>query len=859
MPRRTFKTGASKPIAAPDAEALFHDLKRRSSSIQHLWAHQADLIRLYHSDHQESAHVALELPTGAGKTLVGLLIGEYRRRLGERVLYLCPTRQLVHQVSEQASDYGIPARVVLPKTYQDINDYHLGAVVAVTTYSALFNTNPRFTDPQLILLDDAHAGEDYIAGLWSPRISRVEHDDIYKAILNLFKKHLDPWFRRSLFTTSPSPEVRFKVELLPLPHILSTLPALIDLLEEKLTDKAKFPWSMVREALRACNIFVSWGEILIRPLSPPTMRHAPFAEAKQRVYMSATLGAGGELERITGVRKIQRIPVPKQWERHSAGRRLFILPNRSMDPTSIDALQARVVTQATRATVLTPTLFVANKVERNLKKAKIHVMTASDIEESLDSFAKSRNTALVLTNRYDGLDLPDEACRLLVVDDLPGGVNLQEHFFLTRLRASSLLRDRLRTRFTQAVGRCSRGPNDYAAVLLAGSRLFEFCAKPDNRIGMHPELQAELEFGIQNSEDLSIPVVVDLLDQFYQQGPDWEVADDDIKIRRETKHRVADPVAGQLAAVVAAEIDYVYSLWIQDYDTALERAIAVSDGLSGDSLKGYRGFWYYNAGTAAWLAAQQPQRPDMRARARELFKRAAKASKSVPWFAELGTLSSTAPPPNDVEHGRVAEAVYSRLEEMGFVGPHFEQQMSAFEAALASTAAETFEPALSLLGRLLGWEAYKPLGDGRPDSVWLLGDQLAIAFEAKSGEKPEGGISIKTVRQALTHAATVKSEGVLASNGDVLVAVASPRVRIDPTAASLANDLRYVSLEGLQEIGANVRATLRRLRANLGTTTDAERAVTVICEAYVENELMPTNVRGAVTAARLKTLPKVSG
>lgn len=43
-------------------------------------------------------NIALELPTRSGKTLIGLLIGEFRRRkYREKVVYLCPTNQLVHQ------------------------------------------------------------------------------------------------------------------------------------------------------------------------------------------------------------------------------------------------------------------------------------------------------------------------------------------------------------------------------------------------------------------------------------------------------------------------------------------------------------------------------------------------------------------------------------------------------------------------------------------------------------------------------------------------------------------------------------------------------------------------------------------
>jgi hypothetical protein len=44
--------------------------------------------------------------------------------------------------------------------------------IAVTTYSALFNSNPFFNKPQVIILDDAHAAENYIASAWSLSIDR---------------------------------------------------------------------------------------------------------------------------------------------------------------------------------------------------------------------------------------------------------------------------------------------------------------------------------------------------------------------------------------------------------------------------------------------------------------------------------------------------------------------------------------------------------------------------------------------------------------------------------------------------------------------------------------------------------------
>ena len=66
---------------------------------------------------------------------------------------------------------------------------------------------------------------------------------------------------------------------------------------------------MIADALEYCLVYVSWNEILVRPLIPPTSEHHPFADAQQRIYMSATFGSGGELERSFGVPRIERLPV----------------------------------------------------------------------------------------------------------------------------------------------------------------------------------------------------------------------------------------------------------------------------------------------------------------------------------------------------------------------------------------------------------------------------------------------------------------------------------------------------------------------------------------------------------------------
>jgi len=145
-----FKRVAKAERQAVSPERLFDELSPTRTGAPSLWAHQADLLRSYHSDHVKSPDVAIELPTGAGKTLPALLIAEWRRRFfRERVAYACPTTQLADQVAEAASRQGIRA-VTLHGRAADWNTleasgYEAGRAIAITTYSTIFNLSPKLT------------------------------------------------------------------------------------------------------------------------------------------------------------------------------------------------------------------------------------------------------------------------------------------------------------------------------------------------------------------------------------------------------------------------------------------------------------------------------------------------------------------------------------------------------------------------------------------------------------------------------------------------------------------------------------------------------------------------------------------
>lgn len=827
--KRIFKTDFGKIARPSDPEGLFRDLKGRSPDIQHLWSHQADLLRAYYENHLETSDIALELPTGAGKTLVGLLIAEFRRRsFDERVVYLCPTRQLAKQVGALASRYGINVHVLVGKQSDypsaKFSEYQLGSAIAITTYSGLFNTNPKINDPQVIILDDAHAGENYICDLWSVEINRESHKELLLAIVDLFKSVLPSAFVDRLRLDDLPPFHRQDVDLVPGKYMHEKETALRSLLDSQLNEgeSAMYPWQMVRDHLRACHLFINWRTVLLRPIIPPTQTHSPFEGAKQRVYMSATLGAGGELERITGIRDIKRLPIPPGWDKHGSGRRLFLIPELSLDEEAAIQSAVEAVKDIGRALILVPDYGTLNDTKTTLEKEDVDVLSASDIEDSLEGFTSKTNIALVLANRYDGIDLPGEKCRLLIVRGLPGSTNLQESFLLSRLATTSLLRDRMITRLNQAVGRCTRSDTDYAAVFLIDKDLIDFILKTENRKVLHPELQAELHFGIDNSKDKLESDYKELLQAFLDHGEEWEEAEKAILTMRDDKVRSEDIIADRLKKVVCNEVNYLYFLWNENYEKALEKARAVSDALEGEETKGYRGWWYYLTGDVALMTYEATKDLSFIDVAKEFFRRASNCSLSISWFAELSRLRIKDELIAEVDYltPKAVEAVRKQLKMFGLVGKKFEDRITSFIKDINNDEYKAFHRGLKVLGELLGFEAENPTSNGAPDCVWSLEDMIHIAHEAKTEGGADGTIGINDVRQVESHVNWVKSNRTSTSETTILCLIETVRETLSKDALPHAIVAYRVEPKIIRQIAREIAEVLRSVRSEAVETGD---------------------------------------
>jgi len=847
-----FKSSGPSTPPPESPEELYRDLRRRPGAAANLWVHQGDLLRTYVDEHTTTPDLAIEGPTGTGKTLPGLVIADWLRRTGGRVAYACPTRQLARQVSVMASREGVPAVVLVgPAASWSVADqtrYESAESLALVTYSTLFNSNPKLAQPEVLLFDDAHAGEQYVAGQYAVEVRRWEHPGAYDALLAVLSPALDGMLLQRLRDDSPDPGVHHQVRMV----IPLRQPGMVGALDQELaalTGDTAFRFSMIRGSLSACSVYLTYSRILIRPLIPPTADNALFSGARQRLYLSATLGVGGELERSFGRASISRLALPAAAPTPRSGRRFFVFPE-LVEGTNPREIAQEAVALAGKALVLAPDTDTAVQTAEELAQPGWPVLRAADVADGMGPFADLYEGTCGLASRYDGLDLPGDACRAVVMEGTPDQDSLQEKFLSERVRAGAALAERVRTRVVQGAGRCTRGPDDWALVLVLGADLTKYLLRRETLAALEPELQAEIRFGVQNTQDTTSDDVMDNVETFLAQGDVWrDEAEPEIAELRRTARRVLPAGTNVFAAAVALEIEAcelaAAARWAEA--AAIAQDVAQVLGTGGEATRGYRAVWLYLAGTWADEAAAVSGDARGRRLARALIAQAEKAAKPGTWTRDLAPLPDTEPEALGTADITAVAAVATKLGGGVLKGRH-DTRVAGMLEGLTAREPGKYEPALTVLGQLLGADAGKPSGRGRCDSAWCWDEALWLAVEAKSNHEPTGVVPHKDIRQAndqlrfLCHDRSRDSPPT-----DSATVVVSPKPAVDPDGVIAAEAHVYLTHpDTVLTLAHDADAAWKDILAGrAGQAGDDLRAL--VAAAFTTRGVLPTQVLDRLT------------
>lgn len=817
-----FKKIVRPTLSVNTPESMLHDI--RTKRIEGPLARQADVWREYVDTALDLPDVAIRLPTGSGKTLVGVVLGEWRRRkFEERVVYLCPTKQLVHQVVEQAKNqYGIDIAAFTGSkseySAEDQNAYRRKEKIAVAPYSALFNTNPYFNNADVIILDDAHSAENYVSSMFSVVIDRRNHSALFDNVLEVLAA-CAPQINLSKAVEPITINSYAWMEKIPSTSLLKSRDFLTSVIDAGVDGVPSLyhPWSTIRDHLHACHLYVSVGQILIRPLLPPVHVHAPFSSAKQRIYMSATLGNGGDLERITGRPKIHRLKPASMTDEQGIGRRFFVFPEVALGEQDTEALINNALPIFGRALFITPSDREANERKQSLEsKSKMKVFKAAEIELSKRDFTSNPNAAAVIANRYDGMDFPHEECRLLVLEGLPKAANLQERFLLSKMGCSLLLNDRIQTRIVQAIGRCTRANSDYAAVVVKGNEWLDYLLTLDNAQYLDPEIQAEIEFGERQSE-ADPTEILDNLRIFKAQSEEWLDANNEIVSIRTDKVKNTPPEMLELEKVVGCEIKYVQALWRMDFMAAFDQCREVLTSVVSPTLKGYRALWNYLAGAAISLAYEHKQTAEDRSQ--EYYGEAMKATVAITWLVDLaksfGAVTS-AESKQDPGLPAMVEKIEEHMLALGVKNNRrFNDEQAKIMQDLASSEAKSFERGQVALGQHIGFDSDNSEQMAAPDPWWLIDKRTCVVFEDHSGATGEV-LSVEKARQAFCHDNWIREHvSGLEADAIILKVLVTPVSKVARGGKEHLRDVHHLTPDEFRGFASNALGVIREIRQSL--------------------------------------------
>lgn len=831
-----FKTHKSETNDFATPQEMFQDNKLKS--IKGILDYQSQILNHYlgtiNGANVVNKNVSFELPTGSGKTLVGILIAEFhRRKYGRKSLFLCPTKQLVSQVCSQCKNqYGIDAIPFTGKQAEystaSKSKYMLAQAIGVTTYSSFFAINSFFYDPDILIFDDVHSSENYIIDNWSLNITREEFPTLFFQVATLLEDAIgESGFNRLQADNPFTGDIMNWNDLLPRPKIIPKIKELEEVLRIGIEEtNLRFAWSRIADNISDCQIYVSWNAILIRPYIPPTEIHSAFSGSLQRIFMSATLGSSGELERLTGCQKIKRLPVVSDWDTKGLGRRLFIFPDLSLNTDAYGAILKRLHEEAKHSVIIVPSDNDAKGISTFLSSSisDIDILYANDLIESKKRYCESDNAIVIMANRFDGVDFPDDESRMLFIYNLPKITHLQEKFFVGKMAASLLYSERIKTRIVQAVGRCTRNASDYSVVCVLGDSILNDLTSPKIQATYHPELRAEISFGVNNSTDFrSVDDIVENVRLFFERGSDWATAETDIVELRnqfvaEGKDIAQEIIYSKLLDSAQIEVSVQYDLWKKNYQSAYEKSIQIVELLNAPSLSGYKCFWQYICGS---LAAEINDE----SKAKFYFMQACDNNKGgIRWLSDLVKNDSDATEKetgNDFFFDVVALIEENLLKTQK--NNRFEQRAQNILDGLLSMNGETFEQAHLDLGILLGYDAHNFDDSAAPDPYWIINDGLCVVAEDKIYEDDKKEIPVSHVTQAGRHSTWIRENvKTLRKDAHIITLFVSNSASIEESARTFAKDIFYVNRKDLYEWAITAINSLRTARSRFQEDGDAD-------------------------------------
>lgn len=793
---------------------IYEQLDRESITGE-LRKDQEEILSEWHEKRRSLNDLIIKLNTGSGKTLIGLLILQSKiNETKESGLYVCPNKYLADQVRKEADKFGIKYSEItqdnkLPREFINGEKLLITHVQKLFNGKSIFGIKSNSVDISTIILDDSHACIDSIRDVFTIKITKKESESLYFEILELFEDSLKEQGEGTYLDILNGESNDF-IQIPYWEWIDKSSQTTKILKDNKEDNSILFSWDILKDSIKECTSFLDSQVIEIRPSYIPIEIFKSFSSARHKILMSATTqddsffinGLGLSRNSIEDPLTIlnekwfgeKMILIPSVLDKGYVRRNILSLFNSDSNKKLGFGIVA-----------LTPSFKHAELYE----KGGFELINSENINNSINELRSKKISGkrMVLSNRYDGIDLPDNSCRILIFDSIPYFNSLYDRYEYRNRQKSDLILRKMAQKIEQGLGRAVRGEKDYCVVLVLGEDLVDFVGNNKNREFLSKQTRTQLDIGFEMGDILEEHKnkqietdgnrnknanTVELINQLIKRDEGWKYYYQD---RMNNSFKNQDILKkSNLLDILEIEKKAEKSYYLGMYDEAIKHI----DTLIGMSIDKNEKSWYlekkgrYNYGID-------------RSVSNELQIEAFKINNSLLKPKE-GIIYKKINHINEDRIGNIINYI-NKFKD-------YEQLDKKIELLLRKLSfgekSESFESALDEFGIFLGFQTDRPdkLFRKGPDNLWSTKRESYIFFECKNEVKKDRKIIKKDeVGQMNNHCGWFEE---VYGHQDVLRVIIIP-TNIVSKNANFTHDVKIMDLLMLEKFKSNIRSFFKSL------------------------------------------------
>ena len=675
-------------------------------------------------DVRDNKNNVIKMNTGSGKTVVGLVILQSCLNEGKGpAIYVVPDNYLITQVCEEARKIGISVT-----TDKDDYSYTEKQAILITNVFKVINGYSVFGMRQennypigSILFDDVHACIDTINDSYSIKIPSTH--ELYNKTIAVLEDQWRIANNQSYYDIIVN-EDPTKSYLVPFWAWQSKQEDIYKLLSQYCNDENPniyFHLPLIRNCLKTCDCYVTSKSIEIIPEGINLSQLSSLENAHRRIFMSATLSDDSVFVSTIGLERsdISQIIVPDN--ANDIGDRLILFPRHLNCDISNDEIKEKIqsISDKYNVVVIVPSYERAKYWDPEGK----NTINKNNIETEVEKLKRNHVGLKVLVNRYDGIDLPDEACRMLVIDGLPPIKNAKERYITSVDSASNVRKREQIQRIEQGMGRGVRSNNDSCCVVLMGDALADVLLRKDG-----------ISY-FSNATQEQFKLSKDLWNLLIQETPKPSI-DDVFNLANYSLNREVEWIQNSKERL--SEVKYSTTPSFDDNVVALRRAFEEASNLQErDAVSTINTIVKKetNNSTKGYLLQVQ-------AKYTNLFN-PVQAQQTLLCGKRTNNLIIS--PLEGIEYARSINRNTQSKNICTYLSENKINQNeliilvdSILDKLTFSPESDAFEKAMQDIGRILGFISTRPdkeTGGAGPDNLWAIGNNRYLVIECKSSSE----------------------------------------------------------------------------------------------------------------------------